>query len=97
MTGIGQNPLGIQPPKRPLGVKSLNEKPIVIQDENETSCIGTLPKVNKIFQFISLIKKYFSYSVSSHQGLQHPPPFPEHLVVMMLAQSFILVSQIHEK
>ena len=55
MTGIGQNPLGIQPPKRPLGVKSLNEKPIVIQDENETSSIGTLPKVNQIFQFISLI------------------------------------------
>ena len=45
MTGVGQNPLGIQPPKRPLGVKSL-EKPIVIQDENETSSIGTLPKVN---------------------------------------------------
>ena len=70
MTGIGQNPLGIQPPKRPLGVKSLNEKPIVIQDENETSSIGTLPKVNQIFQFYKSYNKLFSYSVSSHQGLQ---------------------------
>ena len=79
MTGIGQNPLGIQPPKRPLGVKSLNEKPIVIQDENETSCIGTLPKVNQIFSIHKSYNKLFSYSVSSHQDLQqHPPPFPEH-------------------
>ena len=42
---IGQNPMGVRPPKRPLGVKSLNDKPIVINDENDSAPLGALPKV----------------------------------------------------